>query len=259
MLYNNNIIEHNHRTHNGILSVFLHLSTLGVMMNSMPVSHDTTAADAAAATAALGHINPLLVASDGPPASWTGAIDAGGLFQGIGVCVYPDGSRYEGGMQNSNRHGMGIFKCIDKTEYTGYWALDMRNGEGTQKSADGSIRKGNKGHWANDKAVDLQVAKKPIPAVVVSPVSVSSTATVVTSTSVSTPPGKANMGGAPPPPPPGTVGVYTSDPTPAPAAASTVALVNPKLQGAGPPASWTGTTDGRGLFQVRKPLSVVNN
>ena len=47
-----------------------------------------------------GKVN-LKLQLDGPPASWTGYTDPDGFFQGTGLCIYPDGSRFDGEMVNS--------------------------------------------------------------------------------------------------------------------------------------------------------------
>lgn len=51
--------------------------------------------------------------------------------------TYPDGSWYEGDIQDGKRHGQGIWVRPDGTKYNGQWQDDKPNGQGTINWPDG--------------------------------------------------------------------------------------------------------------------------
>ena len=51
------------------------------------------------------------------------------MKQGIGKCMWADGSIYEGEWLNNIRHGNGKYSN-DLYEYTGQWQHDMKHGRG---------------------------------------------------------------------------------------------------------------------------------
>lgn len=48
-----------------------------------------------------------------------------------GLCVYNDGTRYEGSFQNDKRHGRGTLYYPEGTKLVGEFRDDEANGEGT--------------------------------------------------------------------------------------------------------------------------------
>ena len=57
---------------------------------------------------------------------------------GLGVCIYSDGSRYDGMWKNDKRNGHGRMIWYNNDVYTGYWENDYENGEATVDFANGS-------------------------------------------------------------------------------------------------------------------------
>ena len=92
----------------------------------------------------------------GPPASWTGTTDDRGLFQGNGLCIYPDGSKYNGDMVNSIEvasvkkdvwsgksdqngfKGKGILTMVDGRRFEGEMKDGQMHGDGKMFYEDGS-------------------------------------------------------------------------------------------------------------------------
>lgn len=63
------------------------------------------------------------------------------------VQEYPDGSRYEGQIQNGIRDGLGTYVAINGDRYTGEWHNDMRHGVGSYIWSNGDIYRGE---WRNN-------------------------------------------------------------------------------------------------------------
>lgn len=63
---------------------------------------------------------------------------------GQGFFKFPDGSMYEGGMDNGKRQGPGIFVAADRSRYEGMWVADRREGQGQATFALGGSYDG---HW----------------------------------------------------------------------------------------------------------------
>ncbi|GHU22592.1 hypothetical protein FACS189472_15490 [Alphaproteobacteria bacterium] len=47
-----------------------------------------------------------------------------GMMEGYGVCVYADGSRYEGQWSGDKRHGKGTLTKLDGEKFTGEFMND---------------------------------------------------------------------------------------------------------------------------------------
>lgn len=89
-----------------------------------------------------------------------------GLYHGAGKLVLPDGSSYTGTFENGKRHGVGMLllgsafgaggsengtrtsASGDGPSYSGEWADDLREGEGTEKLATGEAYHG---HFSRNK------------------------------------------------------------------------------------------------------------
>ncbi len=71
----------------------------------------------------------------------------GNCFQGLGIHVWDDGSRYEGNYKDGRRNGEGVFYYPKGAKYTGNQVNAQRNGFGTYY-----YTSGNKyvGEWNND-------------------------------------------------------------------------------------------------------------
>lgn len=66
---------------------------------------------------------------------------------GQGFFKYPDGSMYEGGVDNGEYSGPGIFQAADRSRYEGEWVHGRREGQGRATYALGGSYEG---HWRND-------------------------------------------------------------------------------------------------------------
>jgi len=61
-----------------------------------------------------------------------------------GRVISTNGDYYEGGMQEGQRNGEGLFKSYDqRTEYRGYWVNDLKQGTGTERKPDNSLYTGD--------------------------------------------------------------------------------------------------------------------
>jgi len=70
-----------------------------------------------------------------------------GLRHGFGVCVWPDGSRYEGQWRYGTMTGKGTF-TFKGNKYVGMWLNGKKHGQGKLVYADGSVYEGE---FKNDK------------------------------------------------------------------------------------------------------------
>ena len=74
-----------------------------------------------------------------------------GLFEGEGTLYNPNDSRsrpiYQGQWRGGARNGMGHYIYPDQSEYDGGWLDNMKHGEGTLSSSEGTY----KGQWRNGK------------------------------------------------------------------------------------------------------------
>ncbi|MEQ5834450.1 PEGA domain-containing protein [Marinobacter sp. NFXS9] len=71
-----------------------------------------------------------------------------GQFDGEGVALYPDGSRYEGDWKAGERAGEGTYRAPDGATYTGHFKDDQFNGQGTLTRANGDVLTGQ---WSDGK------------------------------------------------------------------------------------------------------------
>lgn len=71
--------------------------------------------------------------------------------------VWPDGTRYVGGVEEGKRSGKGTIYWKDGTRFVGSFSEDKRNGPGTMILPDGTVYNG---YFENDKLVE-QVAMEP--------------------------------------------------------------------------------------------------
>jgi hypothetical protein len=62
------------------------------------------------------------------PGKYTGNMGPNGKREGLGSCVWVDGSTYEGFWSNDVRHGKGVFKSREGTVYDGMFDDDIRHG-----------------------------------------------------------------------------------------------------------------------------------
>ncbi len=70
--------------------------------------------------------------------------------------VWPDGTRYVGGVDNGKRSGKGTIFWKDGTRFVGQFENDMRNGPGTMIMPDGKVYSGV---FRDDELVDATVAE----------------------------------------------------------------------------------------------------
>ena len=69
-------------------------------------------------------------------------------FEGLGKFLHKDGSEYQGQWKANQKSGKGVFINADKTfKYTGDWANDKRQGEGTVTTPNYTYS----GTWHNDR------------------------------------------------------------------------------------------------------------
>ncbi|MBD3646067.1 MAG: hypothetical protein HUJ31_01175 [Pseudomonadales bacterium] len=71
--------------------------------------------------------------------------------QDKGTLVWPDGTRYVGGLVDGKRSGKGTIYWQDGTRFVGTFRDDMRNGPGTLILPDGTVYTG---YFRNDELVD---------------------------------------------------------------------------------------------------------
>ncbi|TBW48625.1 PEGA domain-containing protein [Marinobacter halodurans] len=71
-----------------------------------------------------------------------------GQFDGEGVALYPDGSRYEGDWKAGQRAGEGTYRAPDGATYTGHFEGDDFNGQGTLTRANGDVLTGQ---WSDGR------------------------------------------------------------------------------------------------------------
>lgn len=53
--------------------------------------------------------------------------------------VYPDGERYEGGLQDGKMHGKGVYKYANGDQHVGEWRNGLRHGPGVMVFAATSV------------------------------------------------------------------------------------------------------------------------
>lgn len=70
--------------------------------------------------------------------------------------VWPDGTKYIGGVVNGKRNGEGTIYWTDGTKFIGQFKNDLRNGPGSMVLPDGTV---HSGYFENDKLIDPSVAK----------------------------------------------------------------------------------------------------
>jgi|TARA_Y100000310_G_scaffold312840_2_gene360552 hypothetical protein len=68
--------------------------------------------------------------------------------------VWPDGTKYIGGVVNGKRNGEGTIYWTDGTKFIGQFKNDLRNGPGSMVLPDGTV---HSGYFQNDKLVDPPV------------------------------------------------------------------------------------------------------
>jgi hypothetical protein len=68
--------------------------------------------------------------------------------------IWPDGTRYVGGVKDGKRTGKGTVFWQNGTRFTGEFKDDMRNGPGTMTLPDGTVYSG---FFENDKLVDSKI------------------------------------------------------------------------------------------------------
>jgi len=66
--------------------------------------------------------------------------------------VWPDGTKYVGGVADGKRNGDGTIYWTDGTKFIGHFENDLRNGPGSMILPDGTV---HSGYFVNDKLVDL--------------------------------------------------------------------------------------------------------
>lgn len=66
--------------------------------------------------------------------------------------VWPDGTKYIGGVIDGERNGEGTIYWTDGTKFIGQFKNDLRNGPGSMFLPDGTV---HSGYFVNDKLVDL--------------------------------------------------------------------------------------------------------
>ncbi|MBV1877081.1 MAG: hypothetical protein KUG79_05525 [Pseudomonadales bacterium] len=77
--------------------------------------------------------------------------------------VWPDGTRYVGGVSQGKRWGKGTIFWTDGTRFIGTFTNDLRNGPGTMILEDGTIYRG---YFKNDSLVDEPAARNKKPTTV---------------------------------------------------------------------------------------------
>lgn len=70
------------------------------------------------------------------------------IRDGIGLMIWPDGSRYDGNWSENRASGQGRLIHADGDVYEGEWLNDKAHGEGTYSHANGAYYKGD---WVDDK------------------------------------------------------------------------------------------------------------
>lgn len=70
--------------------------------------------------------------------------------------VWPDGTKYIGGVVDGKRNGEGTIYWTDGTKFIGQFKNDLRNGPGSMVLPDGTV---HSGYFENDKLVDPSVAQ----------------------------------------------------------------------------------------------------
>lgn len=53
-----------------------------------------------------------------------------GIRQGLGICIWRDGSKYDGKWVDGTRFGQGIFTDSQGNKYDGFWKDDKKHGAG---------------------------------------------------------------------------------------------------------------------------------
>ena len=71
----------------------------------------------------------------------------------IQTLIWPDGTRYVGGVLNGKRSGKGTIFWKDGTRYVGHFEDDLRNGSGTMILPDGTVYTG---FFKNDEIIDTE-------------------------------------------------------------------------------------------------------
>jgi len=71
-----------------------------------------------------------------------------GVPNGVGLVIYPDGSKYEGEYNDEEKNGQGTETYPDGSKYVGEWKDNDRNGQGTYTLLDGTKYVGE---WENGK------------------------------------------------------------------------------------------------------------
>ncbi len=73
---------------------------------------------------------------------WVGEFKDGEPYNGVGVYIWPDSSRYEGEIIKGLFQGQGTYLYADGKKYVGEWKDGEYNGQGTLTYADGEQWKG---------------------------------------------------------------------------------------------------------------------
>lgn len=81
--------------------------------------------------------------------TYFGMRNESGQRDGMGKCIYLDGSTYEGSWLNDKREGHGLLTERNGSVYTGNWHNDMRHGEGRQELHSGICFEGP--IWVKDR------------------------------------------------------------------------------------------------------------
>lgn len=79
---------------------------------------------------------------------YIGTVKMGGLKEGNGLQISPNGSNYKGEYVNDQFHGRGAFKFVDGATYEGEWSYGLRHGYGTMTYKTGNVYEGC---WKEDK------------------------------------------------------------------------------------------------------------
>ena len=88
-----------------------------------------------------------------PDGSWYEGDIQDGKRHGQGIWVRPDGTKYKGQWQNDKPNGQGTINWPDGRRYIGEWKEGKRHGYGTDISADGRMQEGE---WADGEYLQEQ-------------------------------------------------------------------------------------------------------